>query len=143
MHLLQGLLALTDDQLRDLMLMRQLYLTKRGLLAMERKALVNQMGSNEGSMPHPSDNITKMADLATCLKENAAEDHHVHRKVARAVYRGVRPLRSVHVCMLAVTTCVCFCCVSLIVLLKMCFLMSAAACCLLELRKACTSMQVS
>ncbi|DBB14882.1 TPA: hypothetical protein ACH3X3_004483 [Trebouxia sp. C0006] len=86
---LLGLLALTDDQLRDLMLMRQLYLTKRGLLAMERKALVNQMGSNEGSMPHPSDNITKMADLATCLKENAAEDHHVHRKVARAVYRGV------------------------------------------------------
>ena len=91
-HLLQGLLALTEDQLRDLMLMRQLYLTKRGLLAMERKALVNQMGSNEGSMPHPSDNITKMADLATCLKENAAEDHHVHRKVARAVYRGVRYL---------------------------------------------------
>ncbi|DBA66859.1 TPA: hypothetical protein ACH3X2_001993 [Trebouxia sp. C0005] len=86
---LLGLLALTEDQLRDLMLMRQLYLTKRGLLAMERKALVNQMGSNEGSMPHPSDNITKMADLATCLKENAAEDHHVHRKVARAVYRGV------------------------------------------------------
>ncbi len=91
-HLLQGLLALTEDQLRDLMLMRQLYLTKRGLLAMERKALVNQMASNEGSMPHPSDNITKMADLATCLKENAAEDHHVHRKVARAVYRGVRYL---------------------------------------------------
>ncbi|DBB01931.1 hypothetical protein WJX77_006316 [Trebouxia sp. C0004] len=86
---LLGLLALTEDQLRDLILMRQLYLTKRGLLAMERKALVNQMGSNEGSMPHPSDNISKMADLATCLKENAAEDHHVHRKVARAVYRGV------------------------------------------------------
>jgi len=96
-HLLQGLLALTEDQLRDLMLMRQLYLTKRGLLAMERKALVNQMASNEGSMPHPSDNITKMADLATCLKENAAEDHHVHRKVARAVYRGVRHLRCVFV----------------------------------------------
>ena len=70
------------------MLMRQLYLTKRGILAMERKALANQMAS-EGGMPHPSDNITRMADLTTCLKENAAEDHHVHRKLARAVFRGV------------------------------------------------------
>ena len=34
---------LTDSQIRDLMLMRQLYLTKRGILAMERKALANQM----------------------------------------------------------------------------------------------------
>ena len=72
------------------MLMRQLYLTKRGLLAMERKALVDQMASGDGAMPHPSDNITKMADLATCLKENAAEDHYVHRRVARAAFRGVR-----------------------------------------------------
>ena len=71
------------------MLMRALYLTKRGLLVMERKALVSQMASSEGAMPHPSDNITRMADLATCLKENAAEDHHVHRKVARAIFRGV------------------------------------------------------
>ena len=81
---------MTEEQLRDLMLMRQLYLTKRGVLAMERKALVNQMASHEGSMPHPSENITRMADLATCLKENAAEDHYVHRKVARAMFRGVR-----------------------------------------------------
>ena len=87
---LQSLLALTEDQVQDLMLMRQLYLTKRGLLAMERKALVDQMGSGDGAMPHPSDNITKMADLATCLKENAAEDHYVHRRVARAAFRGVR-----------------------------------------------------
>lgn len=86
----QSLLALTEDQVQDLMLMRQLYLTKRGLLAMERKALVTQMASGDGVMPHPSDNITKMADLATCLKENAAEDHYVHRKVVRAAFRGVR-----------------------------------------------------
>lgn len=79
--------------MRDLMLMRQLYLTKRGLLAMERKALVDQMASGDGAMPHPSDNITKMADLATCLKENAAEDHYVHRRVARAAFRGVREQR--------------------------------------------------
>ena len=87
----QNLLGLTEDQVQDLMLMRQLYLTKRGLLVMERKALVDQMASGDGGMPHPSDNITRMADLATCLKENAAEDHHVHRKVARAAFRGVRP----------------------------------------------------
>ena len=86
---LQSLLALSEPQVHDLMLMRQLYLTKRGLLVMERKALVNQMAAGEGAMPHPSDNITRMADLTTCLKENAAEDHHVHRKIARAVFRGV------------------------------------------------------
>ena len=85
---LQSLLALSDSQVRDLMLVRQLYLTKRGLLAMERKALANQMAA-EGAMTHPSDNITRMADLTTCLKDNAAEDHHVHRKMARAMFRGV------------------------------------------------------
>ena len=76
--------------MQDFMLMRQLYLTKRGLLVMERKALVNQIASSDGTMPHPSDNITRMADLATCLKENAAEEHGVYRKIVRAVYRGVR-----------------------------------------------------
>ncbi|KAL3135585.1 hypothetical protein ABBQ38_006065 [Trebouxia sp. C0009 RCD-2024] len=86
---LLSLLALTGNQVQDLMLMRQLYLTKRGLLVMECKALVNQMASSDGTMPHPSDNITRMADLATCLKENAAEEHHVYRKIVRAVYRGV------------------------------------------------------
>lgn len=74
--------------MQDLMLMRQLYLTKRGLLVMERKALVNQMAGGD-AMPHPSDNITRMADLATCLKENAAEENHVHRMIVRAAFRGV------------------------------------------------------
>ena len=86
----QSLLALSDDQIRDLMMLRALYLTKRGLLGMERKALVQQMATREEEMPHPTDNITRLSDLATCLKENAAEDHLVHRKLARAVFRGVR-----------------------------------------------------
>lgn len=58
---------------------------------MERKALLQQMATREDEMPHPTDNITRLSDLATCLKENAAEDHHVHRKLARAVFRGVSP----------------------------------------------------
>ena len=91
---MQALLALSNDQKRDLMVMRALYLTKRGLLGLERKALVQQMAPRVEEMPHPTDNITRLSDLATCLKENAAEDHHVHRKVARAVFRGV----SLYVC---------------------------------------------
>ena len=71
------------------MLLRQLYHTKRALLSMERRELLNQMTHAEHQLPHPCEHVVVLTDLSTCLKDNSAESHLVHYRVARAFYRGV------------------------------------------------------
>ena len=71
------------------MLLRRLYHSKRGLLRIERRELVNQMASAEDEAPHPCEHVVTMSDLSTCLKDNAAENHQILYRVARALYRGV------------------------------------------------------
>jgi len=86
---LQILLAFSDNQIADCMLLRRLYYTKQGLLAMKRKELVSQISSTEEQAQHPCEHVVTMSDLATCLKDNSAENHQVHYRVARVLYRGV------------------------------------------------------
>ena len=89
MHLLQILLGLSNSQIQDCMLLRQLYRSKRALLSMERRELLNQMTHVEHQLPHPCEHVVVLTDLSTCLKDNSAESHLVHYRVARAFYRGV------------------------------------------------------
>jgi len=87
---LQGLLELSAGQIVDLMHLRRLYLTKRGLLALQRKELVRSIADADSDhLVHPSDNCAKAADVAVSLQENAFQDQQVLYRIARATWCGV------------------------------------------------------
>ena len=67
------------------------------MLSMERKSLINQLTATDHEVLNPTDNIFQVEHLTNTLKENAAEDHELYYKVARAMFRGVsifKPPRS-------------------------------------------------
>ena len=68
------------------MLLRQLYITRRHILAVHRKEL---MAGTQEQTPHPIESVTRMSDLANQLKENAWEDHHLLYNMSRAFFCGV------------------------------------------------------
>ncbi|KAA6420552.1 MAG: hypothetical protein FRX49_09713 [Trebouxia sp. A1-2] len=73
-----GLLELSAGQIVDLMHLRRLYLTKRGLLALQRKELVRSIADADSDhLVHPSDNCAKAAEVAVSLQENAFQDQQV------------------------------------------------------------------
>ena len=86
---LQRLLAFSEEQLRDMMHLRRIYVTRRGLHAMERRELLSQAAASHHQMPLPSDNLTQLSDLASQLKKNAADDYRVYHRIACALRRGV------------------------------------------------------
>lgn len=88
-HLL-GLLDLSDGQLEDLMLLRQLYVTRRHLLSVQR---VELMAGAQEKMPHPADIVPRMSVLATHLQKNASEDHNLLYNMSRAFYCGVLSMK--------------------------------------------------
>ena len=83
---MQRLLDLSEDQLQDMMLLRKLYITKRHLLSVRREEL---MIPTLERMPHPIENVTRMSDIASQLKDNASEDHQLLYLMSRAFYCGV------------------------------------------------------
>ncbi|KAL0024958.1 hypothetical protein WJX77_006344 [Trebouxia sp. C0004] len=86
----QGLLDLSDAQLEDMMLLRQLYVTRRHLLSVKRLEL---MAGAQEKMPHPLDSVTRMSELATHLQKNASEDHDLLYNMSRAFYCGVLSMK--------------------------------------------------
>lgn len=82
----QGLLLLSEAQLEDIMLLRQLFLTKRCLLRAKRDQLM--VATPEPHL-HPSENVTRMTDLAEELKDNASKDQRLLYQMSRAFYCGV------------------------------------------------------
>ena len=88
--MLQSLLDLSVGQISDLMHLRRLYLTKRGLLAAQRRQLVSSIAFSDDQLRHPSDNSVDAADVGQSLKDNAREDQRVLYRVARVVWSGVR-----------------------------------------------------
>jgi len=86
---MQRLLAFTEEQMQDLMLLRRLYVTRRGLHAMERRALISQTPVSQNQIPLPCDNLAQLSDLASQLKKNAENDYRVYHRVACAARRGV------------------------------------------------------
>lgn len=87
------LLALSDEQIQDIMLLRQLYHNKLALLSMERKELVNQMAMLEQEEQHPAEHVVTISDLSKCLKDNVDENHQTHYRVARVLHRGILTTR--------------------------------------------------
>ena len=86
---LQEVLFLSDAQMQDFAFLRRLYLTKRAVLAFERKKLVEQLHINSSTMPHPAEGELNASDLAGKLRQNALEDYEVYIKIGYAVRRGV------------------------------------------------------
>ena len=74
--------------MHDIMLLRQLFLTKRHHLRTQQAEL---MASSLEQVPHlhPSENVTRVADLADQLKKNASEDQQLLYTMSRAFYCGV------------------------------------------------------
>ncbi len=64
-RVVQSLVDLSREQLDDVLYVRQLYLTKRGLLAEARNALVAEIHAVSGSILPAGDSATKLSSL-TC-----------------------------------------------------------------------------
>lgn len=86
---MQSLVELSREQLDDVLYVRQLYLTKRGLLAEARNALVAQIHAVSGSILTAGDSATKLCSLTCKLQQNAMQDYLIYIKVCAAVRRGV------------------------------------------------------
>ena len=69
--------------------LRRIYVTRRGLHAMERRELLSQASVSHHQMPLPCDNLTQLSDLASQLKKNAVDDYRVYHRIACALRRGV------------------------------------------------------
>lgn len=86
---LQNLVALSQEQIQDFLLLRRLYLTKRSLLAVEREALVSDLHKASMHELNSTESFAKMVDVSAKLRQNAAEDYLAYIKVACAARRGV------------------------------------------------------
>lgn len=94
---MQSLVDLSREQLDDVLYVRQLYLTKRGLLAEARNALVAEIHAVSGSTMTAGDSATKLSSLTCNLQQNAMQDYLIYIKVCAAVRRGVSLLLHVYV----------------------------------------------
>lgn len=78
---------------------------------------MRRLAATDQEVLNPTENILAVERLTHTLKENAAEDHELYYKIARATFRGVRlhlaPLTSMDVC-LHLSHAACQCCVALL-----------------------------
>lgn len=82
-------MALSEQQIQDLLLLRKLYLTRRGLLAVQRESLTRELHADSQPSLSASDMLTKVSDISAKLRQNAAEDYLAYIKIACAGRRGV------------------------------------------------------
>ncbi len=93
---MQSLVGLSREQLDDVLYVRQLYLTKRGLLAEARNALVAEIHAVSGSILTAGGSATKLSSLTCKLQQNAMQDYLIYIKVCAAVRQGVSLLACVY-----------------------------------------------
>lgn len=86
---LPSLLDLSEAQVDDALYIRRLYLTKRGLLAVERNALMAEMDTVNKAIPHATESLASVSNVASLLQQNAIQDYQVYIKVCAAMRRGV------------------------------------------------------
>lgn len=96
----QANLELSSAQIEDLLFLRRLFLTRRCVLSVERKNLTRQLAVSDHDVLNPSENMPAVDHLTDRLKDNAAEEHELFYKVARAIFRGVMsfPMHAQHLC---------------------------------------------
>ena len=85
---LQAVLCLSPEQVIDLMFLRRIFVLRRQELAVQRARLTQQMQDETAStLAH----ATRVKDLASDLRQNAAADHQNFHRFAWATYFGVGP----------------------------------------------------
>lgn len=82
-------MALSDEQMSDVMLLRALYHSKLGALGRERDMLIQHMAQNEQGSVHPTEALVNASRWTAELQVNASEEHQTHYRIALAVYTGV------------------------------------------------------
>ena len=89
-------MQLSPDQIRDMLLLQHIHLTRREQLAGERKQLLTQMAASHGEAWETRQKVSNMALLTSALTDNAAQDYQIDAEVQCAALRGVRMLHSTH-----------------------------------------------
>lgn len=80
------MLQLSVSQINDLMLVRQLYVTKRHMASQRRAELLAQLQEED---LNPIDDAIKVAQLGAGLQKNACEEHRMLHSVGIVMYCGV------------------------------------------------------
>ena len=81
---------MSDDQIQDALYVRRLYLTRRGLLALEKEALLQKIHQADPEQASAADHLQQAMDVTARLRAIAVEDYTAYLKVACALRRGVR-----------------------------------------------------
>ena len=81
-------MGLSREQLDDVLYVRQLYLTKRGLLAEARNALVAEIHAVSGSILTAGGSATKLSSLTCKLQQNAMQVSDLHQSLCCCAPRG-------------------------------------------------------
>ena len=82
----------SEEQIKDLMLLRRMCIIKRGQLANKRKAKLDKLPLecfSDVRMPHPTDSVIEMHRVAAFIRENGSEDFRVWSATLCACLRGV------------------------------------------------------
>lgn len=83
---LQDTLKLSDEQIQDLMFIRQVSYAKHHLLSMQREAVACKILEHS---PTPVVNVNKIAASAIKLEQQAVDEHNLVLRVKWAIHCGV------------------------------------------------------
>lgn len=89
--LLQRQADLCEEQVHDLLFLRRLYIHRRGVLNLQRQALVSKPYPTSNTS-HPQQELDRVSELTAGLKEIALQDCKAYHLVSHAMCRGVSPL---------------------------------------------------
>ena len=86
----QRQLNLSEPQIQDILYIRRLYHTRRGMLQAQRQAHMSKICANKSV--HPHQDFGQLADLADGLKAAALHDCKLYHNVGHALAWGVSVL---------------------------------------------------
>ena len=90
--MMQGIFGLSNEQVQDLMFLRETYVLKECELKLQQAALTTCVQNHS---PDPLLEVTRVANVGTELRVNAAQCHQLVQRLCGAMYFGVccSPLR--------------------------------------------------
>lgn len=80
---------LSEEQLQDLVYLRQLYVTRRSVLHVKWQEHMNSACLGGKEPLHPHADLDHFANLAAVLKQTAMQDCRAYHQLCHAVFKGV------------------------------------------------------
>lgn len=87
---MQVALDLSDSQVQDVLYLRQLFYGKRGQLARQRQALLEQFEKTRQAEDCVLDSVVEWTEIADRLCKNAKEEYRTTMQLAATLHIGVR-----------------------------------------------------